>query len=60
MTERWQAERDEVTGMPGRTMLLRALDERLAGKRPFALGCIDDTGLTPGVTRSSPRCGVAT
>lgn len=31
--------------MPGRAMLLRALDERLAGKRPLALGCIDFDGL---------------
>jgi diguanylate cyclase (GGDEF)-like protein len=45
MTERSRAERDEVTGLPGRAMLLRALDERLASKRPFALGCIDFDGL---------------
>lgn len=45
MAERAQADRDDVTGMPGRAMLLRALDERLAGKRPFALACIDFDGL---------------
>jgi diguanylate cyclase (GGDEF)-like protein len=45
MTERERAERDEVTGMPGRTLLLRALDERLAGGQPFTLACIDFDGL---------------
>jgi diguanylate cyclase (GGDEF)-like protein len=45
MTERERAERDEVTGMPGRTLLLRALDERLASGLPFALACVDFDGL---------------
>jgi diguanylate cyclase (GGDEF)-like protein len=45
MRLRERAERDEVTGMPGRTLLLNALDERLASDRPFALACIDFDGL---------------
>jgi diguanylate cyclase (GGDEF)-like protein len=45
MTERERAERDEVTGFPGRTLLLRALDERLAEGKPFGLACIDFDGL---------------
>jgi diguanylate cyclase (GGDEF)-like protein len=45
LTVREHAERDEVTGMPGRTLLLRALNERLAGKQPFGLACIDFDGL---------------
>jgi diguanylate cyclase (GGDEF)-like protein len=45
LTERERGERDEVTGMPGRTLLLRSLDERLAGSHPFALACIDFDGL---------------
>jgi diguanylate cyclase (GGDEF)-like protein len=45
MTERERAERDEVTGFPGRALLLRALDERLATGQPFALACIDFDGL---------------
>jgi diguanylate cyclase (GGDEF)-like protein len=45
MAERERAERDEVTGMPGRTLLLRALDERLESGQPFALACIDFDGL---------------
>ena len=45
LTERERAERDEVTGMPGRTRLLRALDERLALGQPFVLACIDFDGL---------------
>ncbi len=45
MALRERAERDEVTGMPGRTLLLHALEERLAGAEPFALACIDFDGL---------------
>jgi|tagenome__1003787_1003787.scaffolds.fasta_scaffold20510784_1 diguanylate cyclase (GGDEF)-like protein len=45
MTERERAERDEVTGTPGRRMLLRALDDRLADNETFALACIDFDGL---------------
>jgi diguanylate cyclase (GGDEF)-like protein len=45
MTERERAERDEVTGLPGRTLLLRAIDAGLAGGRPFALACVDFDGL---------------
>jgi len=45
MAERERAERDEVTGMPGRRLLLRELDERLASGAPFALVCIDFDGL---------------
>ena len=45
MAQRERAERDEVTGMPGRTLLLRALNDRLAGDEPFALACIDFDGL---------------
>jgi diguanylate cyclase (GGDEF)-like protein len=45
MTERERAERDEVTGMPGRTVLLRSLDERLAEGQPFTLACVDFDGL---------------
>ncbi len=45
MAERERAERDEVTGMPGRALLLRALDERLASGQPFALACVDFDGL---------------
>jgi diguanylate cyclase (GGDEF)-like protein len=42
---RERAERDEVTGMPGRTLLLRSLNERLADGHVFALACIDFDGL---------------
>ena len=42
---RERAERDEVTGMPGRTLLLRSLRERLADGHVFALACIDFDGL---------------
>jgi diguanylate cyclase (GGDEF)-like protein len=45
MGERQQAERDDVTGMPGRTLLLRALDERLGSGQAFTLACIDFDGL---------------
>lgn len=45
MAERERAERDEVTGMPGRTLLLRSLEEWYAGGRPFALACVDFDGL---------------
>jgi diguanylate cyclase (GGDEF)-like protein len=45
MTERERGERDEVTGFPGRRMLLRSLDDRLADGHPFALACIDFDGL---------------
>jgi diguanylate cyclase (GGDEF)-like protein len=45
MDARERAERDEVTGMPGRTQLLRALGERLAGGQPFTLACVDFDGL---------------
>jgi diguanylate cyclase (GGDEF)-like protein len=45
MAERERAQRDEVTGMLGRTLLLRALDDRLAGGQPFALACVDFDGL---------------
>jgi diguanylate cyclase (GGDEF)-like protein len=45
MTERERAERDEVTGLPGRTFLLRELDQRIDSGRPFGLGCIDFDGL---------------
>jgi diguanylate cyclase len=45
MTERERAERDEVTGLPGRTRLLRALDDGLAGGQPFTLACVDFDGL---------------
>jgi diguanylate cyclase (GGDEF)-like protein len=45
MAERERAECDDVTGMPGRTLLLRALDERLASGRPFTLACVDFDGL---------------
>jgi diguanylate cyclase (GGDEF)-like protein len=42
----WSAsERDDITGMPGRGLLLRALDKRLASGRPFALACVDFDGL---------------
>jgi diguanylate cyclase (GGDEF)-like protein len=43
--ERERAELDEVTGMPGRNLLLRALEERLAAGEPFALACVDFDGL---------------
>ena len=42
---RERAERDEVTGMPGRTLLLRSLNERLSNGEPFSLACIDFDGL---------------
>ena len=42
---RKRAERDEVTGMPGRSLLLRALNDRIASGKPFALACIDFDGL---------------
>jgi len=42
---RENAERDEVTRMPGRTLLLRSLNERLADGHVFALACIDFDGL---------------
>jgi diguanylate cyclase (GGDEF)-like protein len=45
VAERERAERDEVTGMPGRNLLLRALEERLAAGEPFALACVDFDGL---------------
>ena len=45
MAEREKAERDEVTGMPGRTLLLRELDDRLESGQPFALACVDFDGL---------------
>ena len=45
MTLRERAERDEVTGMPGRTLLLDALEKRLGSGEPFALACIDFDGL---------------
>jgi diguanylate cyclase (GGDEF)-like protein len=45
MTEREQAERDEVTGMPSRTLLLRELDERLESGQQFSLVCVDFDGL---------------
>ena len=45
LTLRERAERDEVTGMPGRTLLLRSLNERLADGHVFALACIDFDGL---------------
>jgi diguanylate cyclase (GGDEF)-like protein len=45
MAERERAERDEVTGMPGRSLLLRMLDEWLAGGQPFGLACVDFDGL---------------
>ena len=35
MTLRERAERDEVTGMPGRTLLLDALEKRLGSGEPF-------------------------
>lgn len=40
-----RAARDEVTGLPGRAVLLRTLAERLESGRPFALVCIDFDGL---------------
>ena len=46
MTLRKRAERDEVTGMPGRSAAPRgALNDRLASGKPFALACIDFDGL---------------
>jgi diguanylate cyclase (GGDEF)-like protein len=45
LAEYERAQRDEVTGMPGRALLLRALDDRLESGRPFALACIDFDGL---------------
>jgi diguanylate cyclase (GGDEF)-like protein len=45
MAERERAERDEITGMPGRTLLLRSLDEWFGSGQPFALACIDFDGL---------------
>jgi diguanylate cyclase (GGDEF)-like protein len=45
MSARERAERDEVTGFPGRTLLLRQLGERLAAGQPFALACVDFDGL---------------
>lgn len=45
MAERERAERDEVTGMPGRTLLLRSLEEWFGSGQPFALACIDFDGL---------------
>ena len=45
MMLRKRAERDEVTGMPGRSLLLRALNDRIASGNPFALACIDFDGL---------------
>jgi diguanylate cyclase (GGDEF)-like protein len=45
VTERDRAQRDEVTGMPSRTLLLRELDARLTGGHPFALACVDFDGL---------------
>lgn len=45
MAERERAERDEVTGMPGRTLVLRSLEEWYAGGQPFALACVDFDGL---------------
>jgi diguanylate cyclase (GGDEF)-like protein len=45
MTERERGERDDVTGFPGRRMLLRTLDDRLADGYPFSLACIDFDGL---------------
>lgn len=45
MAERERAERDEVTGMPGRTLLLRSLAEWFADGQPFALACVDFDGL---------------
>jgi diguanylate cyclase (GGDEF)-like protein len=45
MTERERGERDEVTGFPGRRMLLRALDDRLTDGYAFSLACVDFDGL---------------
>jgi diguanylate cyclase (GGDEF)-like protein len=45
LTEYERAQRDEVTGMPGRTVFLRTLDDWLKSKRPFGLACIDFDGL---------------
>jgi diguanylate cyclase (GGDEF)-like protein len=45
LAERERAERDEVTGMPGRTLLLRSLEEWYARGLPFALACVDFDGL---------------
>jgi len=45
ITERERAEKDEITGMPSRTLLLRALDERLDSGQPFSLACVDFDGL---------------
>src|SRR5436190_9449658 len=45
MDERERAERDEVTGLPGRTLILRAIDEGLRAGKPFTLACVDFDGL---------------
>jgi diguanylate cyclase (GGDEF)-like protein len=43
--ERERGDYDEVTGLPGRTLLLRALDDLLRHGNPFALVCVDFDGL---------------
>jgi diguanylate cyclase (GGDEF)-like protein len=45
LAEYERAQLDDVTGMPGRALLLRALDDRLKSGRPFGLACIDFDGL---------------
>jgi len=45
MTERERAERDEGTGLPGRTLLMRSLEAWLAAGEPFGLACVDFDGL---------------
>lgn len=45
LTEYERAQRDEVTGMPGRAVFLRTLDDWLKSKQPFGLACIDFDGL---------------
>jgi diguanylate cyclase (GGDEF)-like protein len=45
LTERERAERDEVTGFPGRRLLLSELEKRAATGQPFTLACVDFDGL---------------
>jgi diguanylate cyclase (GGDEF)-like protein len=45
VADRERAERDDVTGMPGRAMTLKELEVRLAAGEPFALACVDFDGL---------------
>ena len=45
MAERERAELDDVTGLPGRKLLLRSIEEWLAAGQPFGLVCVDFDGL---------------